>query len=156
MSGHFPYFRVFSSLARGSEAACALWRRAQMTDSLNHFRKLRVKWHPDTDLAVETDGAIASRGLVSISWSSRWHVCVCQCDVGQMASYLCRGRCQENLHPFGGKRAPFWLTWNEIWGFRWKYSQSVSLVLFRIPSVTVWLVVDYALPMQERGTHQDQ
>ncbi|KAK1887978.1 Reelin [Dissostichus eleginoides] len=33
---------------------------AQVTDSLNHFRKLRVKWHPDTGMATETDGHIAS------------------------------------------------------------------------------------------------
>lgn len=32
----------------------------QVTDSLNHFRKLRVKWHPDTGMAMETDGTIAS------------------------------------------------------------------------------------------------
>lgn len=37
---------------------------AQVTDSLNHFRKLRVKWHPDTGMAMETDGSIAS------PWSS--------------------------------------------------------------------------------------
>lgn len=33
---------------------------AQMIDSSNHFRKLRVEWHPDTGAAKETDGTIAS------------------------------------------------------------------------------------------------
>ncbi|KAJ4938439.1 hypothetical protein JOQ06_003058, partial [Pogonophryne albipinna] len=42
-----------------------LWGGGQLpmekvTDSLNHFRKLRVKWHPDTGMATETDGHIAS------------------------------------------------------------------------------------------------
>lgn len=33
---------------------------AQVTDSFNCFGKLRVKWHPDTGMAMETDGTIAS------------------------------------------------------------------------------------------------
>lgn len=41
-------------------AAYPSWCHAQVTDSLNHFRKLRVKWHPNTGMAMETDGTIAS------------------------------------------------------------------------------------------------
>ena len=36
------------------------WSHVQVTDSLNHFKKLRVKWHPDIGMAKETDGTIAS------------------------------------------------------------------------------------------------
>ena len=33
-----------------------------------------------------------------------WGTCVCQWDIGQMASYLYSDGCQENLHPFGKKK----------------------------------------------------
>lgn len=41
-------------------AAYPSWCHAQVTDSLNHFRKLRVKWHPDIGMATETDGTKGS------------------------------------------------------------------------------------------------
>lgn len=40
-----------------------------VTDGLNHFMKLRVKWHLNSGITTETDGTI-SPCLASISWCS--------------------------------------------------------------------------------------
>lgn len=79
------------------------WRQAQVTDSLNCFRKLRVKWNPNIGMARETDGTIASpwSGLHFLILSGA-RVCL---PVGYGSDgYLYPDCCQENLHPFGNKK----------------------------------------------------
>lgn len=56
---HLKLQSLLSSLSLVT-ATYPSWCHGQVTDSLNHFRKLRVKWHPDTGMAMETDGTIAS------------------------------------------------------------------------------------------------
>ncbi|KAM7396914.1 hypothetical protein PAMP_019919 [Pampus punctatissimus] len=54
---------VLGVLRGGGQTSCGEgWQlpKEQVTDSSSHFRKLRVKWHPNIGMIMKADGTIAS------------------------------------------------------------------------------------------------
>lgn len=118
----------FPSLAE-EIAAYPSWCHAQVTDSLNHFRKLRVKWHPDTGMATETDGTIAS------PWSGLHFLVLSGARVCLPVGYGSDGRLSlSRLLP--GKPPSIWKQKGRPPGSLWK-KMGISLIIL---SVTVSLL----------------
>lgn len=132
-------------------AAFPLWCHAQVTDSSNHFRKLRVKWHPNIGMAMEADGTLAS------PWSCLHFLILSGARVCLPVGYgsdgqLSLSRLLPGKPPFIWKLKgrPLGSLWKKLWISLIILSLTVSPLLclaFQIACVTMWLVLPYAVIM---------